>query len=78
MVCTRLMNEKTPSETVIKKINNNNNNNNNKGTSEDETKTVSHFCFIDKIISSNRFHALYRKVFMTREFFFVNFNHIIS
>ena len=25
MVCTRLMNEKTPAETVIKKINNNNN-----------------------------------------------------
>ena len=67
------MNEKTPSETVIKKINNN------KGTNEDETKTVSHFCFIDKIISSNRFHALYGKVFMTGEFFVViNFNHIIS
>ena len=29
MVCTRLMNEKTPAETVIKEINNNNNNNNN-------------------------------------------------
>ena len=26
MVCTRLMNEKTPAETVIKEINNNNNN----------------------------------------------------
>ena len=25
MVCTRLMNEKTPAETVIKEINNNNN-----------------------------------------------------
>ena len=62
------MNEKTPAETVIKEVNNNNNNN--KGTSEDETKTVSHFCFIDKKISCNRFHALYRKVFMTEEFFF--------
>ena len=30
MVYTRLMNEKTPAETVIKEINNNNNNNNNK------------------------------------------------
>ena len=29
MVRTRLMNEKTPAETVIKEINNNNNNNNN-------------------------------------------------
>ena len=29
MVCTRLMNEKTAAETVIKEINNNNNNNNN-------------------------------------------------
>ena len=67
MVCTRLMNEKTPAETVIKEINNSNNicNNNNNNYNVDNNFLFDSNILISKgkNFSSTSYKNLKRKHF---------------